>query len=455
MPQIFSDWQAAYAERGLPTFPINPIADGGRRKLPSVRHYDRIGLRASQQLALKFIDANGIACMAGARNKLTIIDIDARGAEADRLMADAQRLYGRSRFIVRSGRGGLHAYYKHSGEGRKIRPNPTQPIDILGGGVVVLPPSLGAEHPYQIVEGHLDDLTTLTKIRRAPMPDTDKPVQRDIPPMPDIPRIDLTGMREGDGRNPKLFDIMCANGMQLPPTLEAFIDFARDKNMTCAEPMDDDEVMRVANSVFGYRINGTLRSGQHGGVWFPPTASPAQMVQDNLRLFGLVSWLKAMNGPNAAFWITNTLHKQLGWSEPMLVKARQDALNGGWIVRVASPVRGRPALYRWGPTARGGTGGSREDRRQGGREGLLRITPRNQGAINLTKPFRKLFASPATARERVAKFIDELGADAVAIAQLCSSCKYSLPRVSHRFSGAPPPRSFWRRPIHDQLALPL
>jgi hypothetical protein len=65
--------------------------------------------------------------------------------------------------IVRSGRGGLHAYYKHSGEGRKIRPNPSQPIDILGGGVVVLPPSLGAERSYEIIKGHLDDLIALTK----------------------------------------------------------------------------------------------------------------------------------------------------------------------------------------------------------------------------------------------------------------------------------------------------
>ena len=99
------------------------------------RHYDKIGLRASQQLALKFIDTNGIACMAGARNWLTIIDIDARGAEADRLMAEAQRLYGRSRFIVRTGRDGLHPYYRHNGEGRKIRPDPSRPSTSLAAAL--------------------------------------------------------------------------------------------------------------------------------------------------------------------------------------------------------------------------------------------------------------------------------------------------------------------------------
>ena len=108
MPHIFTDWQAAYAERGLPTFPVNPIADGGKTKKPGVRNFDRFGLKASRQIAeqftLKLRDSNGLGCMAGRRNKLTIIDIDARGAEADRMIAEAQRLAnGRSRFIVRTG----------------------------------------------------------------------------------------------------------------------------------------------------------------------------------------------------------------------------------------------------------------------------------------------------------------------------------------------------------------
>lgn len=121
MPQIFAAWQAEYAARNLPTFPIDATIDNGSRKVPRVRHYQKIGLPASRQMVFKGLNAPGIACMAGPRNKLTIIDIDAQGAEADRLMAEAQRLYGRSRFIVRSGRGGLHAYYRHNGEQRKIK----------------------------------------------------------------------------------------------------------------------------------------------------------------------------------------------------------------------------------------------------------------------------------------------------------------------------------------------
>lgn len=352
MPQIFTEWQAAYAERGLPTFPINPIANNGKSKVPGVRNFTSFGLRASQQIAeqftLKLRDTNGIACVAGAprgKLRLAIIDVDARGAEADRLTADAMLTYGRSRFIVRTGGDGRHLYYRHNGEGRRIRPNPSCPIDVLGGGVVVLPPSLGAKQPYEIIEGHLDDLTALTTIKAAPT----KP---DVPVSPDVPRIDLTGMREHDGRNPVLFNAMLANGLLLPPTLEAFIDFAREQNTKCDQPMTDDEVIQTATSVFKYRMNGTLRPRQHGGVWFPPTAAPAQMIQDNLPLFGLIGWLKAMNGPDAEFWVADGMADILGWSLRMMWKTRQEAIDGGWIVQVARPAPGRPARYRWGPTAK-------------------------------------------------------------------------------------------------------
>jgi hypothetical protein len=271
--------------------------------------------------------------MAGARNRLLLIDVDARGAEADRLAADAQC---------------RHLYYRWNGEARKIRPDPSCPIDILGGGVVVLPPSIGAERPYEIIEGHLDDPTALTTIKSAPTPPDIQGAAGYPADAGHIPRIDLTGMRDGDGRNEELFNIMRDNALLLPPSLEAFIDFAREKNVTCAETMDDNEVIKVANSVFKYPMNGTLRPRQRGGVWFPPAASP--IIQDNLPLFGLIAWLKAMNGPDAEFWIANGLHKRLGWSERMLSKTQQDALDGGWIVQVAPPAPGRPARYRWGPT---------------------------------------------------------------------------------------------------------
>jgi hypothetical protein len=71
-------------------------------------------------------------------------------------------------------------------------------------------------------------------------------------------------------------------------------------------------------------------------------------------LFALIAWLKAANGPDAEFWIANGLaDKHLGWSEKLLRQTRRRAHELGWIEMITHPVKGRNALYCWGPTAKG------------------------------------------------------------------------------------------------------
>ena len=77
---------------------------------------------------------------------------------------------GKSPFVVRSGSGKFQAWYRHAGESRRIRPNPNEPIDILGGGRVIAPPSRGAKGTYQIIQGTLDDLDRLPPMRHAESP---------------------------------------------------------------------------------------------------------------------------------------------------------------------------------------------------------------------------------------------------------------------------------------------
>lgn len=190
---VFASWQPEYAARGFATFP--PRSDD--RKRPAVGNYNRMGLPASRQLVMKWGDAEGLACMAGPRNKLTVVDIDARGAEGERLLADVQREIGTAKVIVRTGGGGFHGYYRHAGEGRRIRYDPRRPIDLLGGGQVVLPPSRGSKGNYEIIQGTLDDLATLTSIRH------------DVATLPmDGGGIhaEFADLRANSGRNTALFD---------------------------------------------------------------------------------------------------------------------------------------------------------------------------------------------------------------------------------------------------------
>jgi Bifunctional DNA primase/polymerase, N-terminal/Primase C terminal 1 (PriCT-1) len=335
----FATWQPEYAARGLATFPLR----SDDRKRPAVGNYNRMGMNASRQLAMKWGDAEGLACMAGSRNKLTIIDIDARGAEGERLLADVQREAGEARFIVRTGGGGFHAYYRHNGEGRKIRLDPRRPIDLLGGGQIVLPPSRGSKAQYEIIRGTLDDLTALTPIRTAAkaIPTAIEDKQQRAP---------LAAMQANSGRNNTLFDILRKEARRLPQTLEAFIDRARQVNQTFGEPMIDSRVVNTAKSVFRYVETGELRTGDHG-AWFQ--RPHVQSLVREPHLFALIGWLKAENGPDSEFWIANGLAAaHLGWPIDQLREARTRAIQLGWIEIIAQPAKGRNALYRWGPTAR-------------------------------------------------------------------------------------------------------
>ena len=46
---VFAEWQPAYDEAGIVTFPVDAVA-----KRPRVEHYNKIGRRGSAQLAVEF-----------------------------------------------------------------------------------------------------------------------------------------------------------------------------------------------------------------------------------------------------------------------------------------------------------------------------------------------------------------------------------------------------------------
>jgi Bifunctional DNA primase/polymerase, N-terminal len=169
---IFREWQPLYAEKGIPTFPV------GADKKPHTKGYLKTGLTGTKKLAEKFSDANAFGFGLGKRSGVTIVDIDTHN---DAVLADAQRQYGSSPIIVQTG-GGYHAWYKHRGERRLIRPDPDKPIDILGGGFVIAPPSRVAKGEYRIIQGSLDDLDHLPLLHQV------------------LDGLRWQRMREGDGR---------------------------------------------------------------------------------------------------------------------------------------------------------------------------------------------------------------------------------------------------------------
>ena len=147
----FRRWQERYAEHGIATFPV------GRNKKPLIRNWQRVGLKGSAELAEKFADESTLALLCGKSSGITIIDIDSDDEQAVR---EALLFFGSSPLIWRTGSGHFAIAYRHNGETRRIRPLPNLPIDILGDGFAIVPPSL-TKGVYRFLRGELADLDRL------------------------------------------------------------------------------------------------------------------------------------------------------------------------------------------------------------------------------------------------------------------------------------------------------
>ena len=87
-----------------------------------------------------------------------MLDVDTTD---ERVLSDAMNRHGQTPIVVRSGSGKFHALYRHNNERRSVRAWEGLPIDLLGAGLAIAPPSLVAKGQYQIIQGRLDDLDRL------------------------------------------------------------------------------------------------------------------------------------------------------------------------------------------------------------------------------------------------------------------------------------------------------
>jgi hypothetical protein len=226
-----------YAERGITTFPVR-IDENGKR--PAVKGYLKLGPTLSRKLAKHFSDAEALGFVLGVRSGLTVLDID---TAEERIVADAFDRHGLTPIIVRTGSGNFQGWYRHAAERRLIRPTKGIPIDILGRGFVVAPPSVGQLGNYQFVQGGLNDLGSLPVLRNAPAGTYSAALSSPAAP----PGI-------GD-RNNKLFRL-CMKSAPACDDAEALADYARTQNADFEHPLDEQEVMTVVGSAWSYEEQG-------------------------------------------------------------------------------------------------------------------------------------------------------------------------------------------------------
>jgi hypothetical protein len=323
-------WQPRYAEHGIATFPVN-----AREKVPLIRNFGQVGLRASAALAKTHGEANGLGFCPGKRSSITVLDVD---TPDEKVLADALDRHGATPVIIRTGGGKFHAWYRHNGEHHAIRPDKTRPIDILGGGLVIAPFSAGRKRYYEFIQGSPDDIPSL-------------PVMQALVAANDATPGKLPPLREGEGRNNLLFDQAREIALRAA-TKGELVEMLRQDNQQLAEPVGLDEIHKIAGSVWTYKENARLLVKGSKVVMMPHAIiddlKGAQNEQDAFYLLILLNrhhW-----GRN--FYIANAMASSLGWGLPRFKAAVRRLVHGGYI-RCVSPARGRSApSYAFGSSSR-------------------------------------------------------------------------------------------------------
>jgi hypothetical protein len=325
----FSVWQREYAVHGIALFPLA----AGNRKKPAITNWQRIGLRGSSELARKFPDASAFGFCTGPRSGVTVLDIDVPDETA---LRDALDRHGATPVVIRSGSGNHQCWYRHNGERRMIRPFEGKPVDVLGGGFVVAPPSRGPNANYAFLQGTLDDLGNLPIMRGF---EAEHVGNTAVTPAPSGAERATQG-----GRNNALFRF-CMRQARHCDDFDSLLDCARTCNDGFCPPLADDEVLKVARSAWDYTERGQNRFGQTG-AWFSTEEANILITTDPDK-FLLLAFLRANNGPESTFMVANGLGDKIHMPRKRLAATRrrleQTDLD---MVRPASRYGG-PALYRW------------------------------------------------------------------------------------------------------------
>ena len=315
MSGVFTEWQPRYAAHNVATFPVE-----GKR--PCVSHWQKIGLKGSAELAKKFVAADAFGFQCGALNRITLIDID---SDDENVVAEAVKLFGKSPILWRTGGGNYAMPFRHNGERRLIRPIPGLPIDLLGGGYAVAPPSTGAKGQYQILRGSLDDLANLPPIHAA-LDD----IRRTNAPIPEGKRGD------------ELFRFALEQAPHVDD-LNGLLDVLLTRNADCVPPMGEDAVIRAAMSAWKYELEGRNLIGRGAAVI--NDHGVIDSLKSHPHALALLNIVKRHHW-GRDFFLANAMAESLGWPRRAFVHARNKLTELGLITEVKPKGRRTPAVFR-------------------------------------------------------------------------------------------------------------
>ena len=314
---VFSKWQPRYAEQRIATFPV------GSDKKPAIRRWNQITLGGSSRLAKRFQQADAFGFQLGPRSRITALDVD---SQDEVILADALNDHGDTPFIVRTG-GGYHAYYSYGGERRRIRPYHNKPIDILGGGFLVAPPSISAKGAYQIISGTLDDLANLPPIHLV------------------LDDLRTEGRIAEGKRNNSIFRFALEHARH-SDAYDALLDVMRTRNMDCEPQLPDEVIISTAKSAWRYEREGRNLVGAGRSVVTPHSVID-ELIGESQDAFVLLTLLQRHHW-GRSFVLANAMAHQLGWSRKRFAATRVFLEALGFIQLMVPASFRSPAVYRLG-----------------------------------------------------------------------------------------------------------
>ena len=335
---IFGSHAPDYLAHNIPVFPTG----GEVGKKPLVKNYQRMGRPFSEKLAAnpKFENSN-IGFMCGLRNRITVLDVDTPDRTVfDRAVAEC----GNTAIKIQTASGKYQAWYRHNGERRKIRPIDGEAIDILGGGVVIAPPSIRPDldgKAYRFLDGSLDDVDRLPAIRKGVLsPEIYNKVPRQV-------GADSDRVLDGK-RNDTFFRWAMRESLSCETESELLIKAAAWNEAYCEPPLSEGGIKSTVKSAWGYKKRGSVWIGKDARVVI--TATELDALEGNAYAAFLLMKLRAAHGwrDGGNFYLAKAIAPGLGWTIPRFKRARAFLVEREFLVPVHPGGRGKhdPPIYR-------------------------------------------------------------------------------------------------------------
>jgi hypothetical protein len=345
---VFTEWQPKYAGiAGIATLPVDPETKFWRG--PG----QKIGLPGSTAFTAqeRYQDCNGIGFWCGSKNGITDLDID---TVDEGLLHEAERRHGTSPIVVQTASGKFKIWYRWNGERRSVRKKIRElwgrevPIDLLGSGISVAPPTTNTKGVYRFIRGSLEEVRNLPVMRGVN-------VRLDALSIPDkiTPQIPIPAEKVKAGsRNDTLWRACAVYARTRAENFDDLLAFAKryhEEHIEMSADFTEMEVIDCARSAWRMEERGENYVGGHGVITCPPDIVDGLAIADP-DAFVLLMVARRHHWMKERFCLANGMAETtLNWRMDRFKKARKALEGAGYIVVLRRGGRGPgdPTVYAW------------------------------------------------------------------------------------------------------------